>query len=802
MTNGEIHVVDTGITCIYPGGDNPKADLVFVHGLGGHPQKTWSTESCKPKASITKRLAKALLPQLKTGSSKTREKSTDGSLAVAEQTQPNSVSESSDQEVFWPRDLLPKDVKDVRVMTFGYYSNPGDSSQDNLYTLSKSLLGKVAKERTCAPNRPIIFVVHSLGGILAKFALKISQDSTGVDAKLKAIRDSTKGVIFFGTPHSGSDMAKWGEMLRRIAGIFAVTNSTLLAALDSKHNNGQLEELSVNFAKMLGPSNEGKFQVFSFRETKPLVVPLDSSVIISEWAGDSTIPDNHRDICKFAGSKDPKYTDFVNELQQRFLDNLREDAGLEVNHHYAVPIETVQSYTERSELWKDLEEKLQIRHRKASVPYAVALQGLGGVGKSQLALKYAESKRDRYNPILWIDATDEEAAHSSFRRCAAELGLPDDQHEKRTSALADNRALQRVLRWLRDKKEMDDEWLVIVDNADDVSWGIKEAMPKGGRGSIIITSQDNRSHMLVPQGCERIEVGVMSSQEGMTLLLQHLDLDKEVAIDTIRMLCVQVVEELGCLPLAIDLAGAYIGNDSASPELALRQYLEDYATHRDELLKKDEFQGLMATKKTVWTVWDTTLQRLTKDTDQPHLLLTFLAQFKGTVIQDEIFRLAALGTSLLDDGLADEISIKLRPFFPVNEGRWDSFQYRQGRDLLVRYGLLQRVEGAWAGVTMHKLVQWRASQNEQIGSWLWWYMIYILAACCQITKEKHRPEFRRHLVVHLPDADGGFSGVSGDAEKHRDFICSTFGGVYYDEGRWEEAEKLFVQVMKTCKTKL
>jgi hypothetical protein len=66
-------------------------------------------------------------------------------------------------------------------------------------------------------------------------------------------------------------MANWGELLRRIAGMVVVTNSTLLAALKSKNDNGQLEELRKSFAKMLGPSSEGKFQVFSFRETKPLV---------------------------------------------------------------------------------------------------------------------------------------------------------------------------------------------------------------------------------------------------------------------------------------------------------------------------------------------------------------------------------------------------------------------------------------------------------------------------------------------------------------------------------------------------
>ena len=92
-----------------------------------------------------------------------------------------------------------------------------------------------------------------------------------------------------------------------------------------------------------------------------------------------------------------------------------------------MPLETVHTYTERAKLSAEIEQKMKIRHERGNVPYAVALHGLGGAGKSQLALAYAESHKDRYNPILWIDATDEEAVRSSFRRCAAELGLPEDR---------------------------------------------------------------------------------------------------------------------------------------------------------------------------------------------------------------------------------------------------------------------------------------------------------------------------------------------------------------------------------------
>ena len=147
------------------------SSLVFVHGLGGHPQKTWSTEPRDPKALAEHerpsrkpgaKFLRGLLPRY--GSSKSREKSTGGSSA--EQLLPNRDAAGNDgssstisespicREVFWPQDLLPKDVEDVRVMTFGYHSDPGGSSQDNLYTLSKSLLGKVANERASAVSRP------------------------------------------------------------------------------------------------------------------------------------------------------------------------------------------------------------------------------------------------------------------------------------------------------------------------------------------------------------------------------------------------------------------------------------------------------------------------------------------------------------------------------------------------------------------------------------------------------------------------------------------------------------------------
>jgi len=480
--------------------------------------------------------------------------------------------------------------------------------------------------------------------------------------------------------------------------------------------------------------------------------------------------------------------------------------------YYVVPLETVDTYTERAELSAELDQKLQIRHERANIPYAVALQGLGGAGKSQLALNYAEKHKDRYSCILWIDVADEEAARSSFRRCAAELGLPEEQAEKQGSVLTDG-VVHAVLRWLRDRN---DEWLVIVDNADDVTWGIQKIMPQGDQGSVIITSRDNRSPRLVPRGCESVYVDIMSPAEGAALLLQHMQLDAESAPQEVQHNCGLVAQKLGYLALAVDLAGAHIGNDSA-PEQALVRYLADYDRHRDELLQMDGFQGLLPTQKTVWTVWDTTLEKITREDArlqpsarlQPALLLTFLAQFKAGIVQDEVFRLASLGMARVDSVMGDPaegydpddvLLDELRAFLPLSQGEWDSFRYRQSRDVLVRYGLLQRVEGQWPGVVMHALVQWRAAQNEPDRPWRRWYTTALLAACWKMIEGDEQPDFRRHLPAHLPSV--GEDDADEGKWTRQIFVLSVFGRLHFNEGLFEESEKMHARARELCMARL
>ncbi len=510
------------------------------------------------------------------------------------------------------------------------------------------------------------------------------------------------------------------------------------------------------------------------------------------------LPVDHYGLNKF-GSKNENYKMIFRKL----LETITPIASQKQRRLYSVPIGTVESYTERHKLLAAVNEKLRVPHQKASVPFALTIYGLGGTGKTQLALKYVEDHKDEYNPILWIDAKDEDSVRSSFERCASELKLSVDRTQAQGSSLPDSPTVQAVLRWLYNRKNTDEAWLAIIDNADDVWWGIKKVLPKGQRGSVIITSQDSQSQKLVDGGCEEVRVDTMELLEARMLLLRHLQLDLDPMPQDFQEDCDKIAERLGYLALAIDLAGAYIGNQTDQRQ-ALRQYLADYARHRDDLLQSEHYRGLSASDKTVWTAWDTTLEKIERrHADlRPGLLLAFLARFSDGVVQDELFRLASLRISsvtwqIYDDTI--ELPEWLAKILASKGNEWDDFYYRQGRNVLIRYNLLQRTQGDWDGVRMHGLVQWRAKKFEEAMPWDRWHLMATTAACEQLLEETARPQFRRHMVTHIPDLSRERLTRLGVDEARMPFVWETVGIAYSEEGRWEKAEELEVQVMETRK---
>lgn len=252
-------------------GDSPVVDIVAVHGLNGHRDKTWIAANGK----------------------------------------------------HWLRDLLPNDIINARIFCWGYDANThGDRvSCQYLYDLARSLVSDLCLERrlTNTTTRPIIFVAHSLGGIIVKSALVHSDAARkGALEEHRSIKTSTYGVVFMGTPHQGGSGVQLGKLLVNVASVFVAADDRLM-----KHLERDSEWLQQQLGQY-GPISGDFMTKFAYEEYKTptvlghsiMVVPRASAVV--SGAADAepiVIHADHINMVKFASKEDNSYKTVSGHLQ-------------------------------------------------------------------------------------------------------------------------------------------------------------------------------------------------------------------------------------------------------------------------------------------------------------------------------------------------------------------------------------------------------------------------------------------------------------------------------------------------------
>jgi hypothetical protein len=175
-------------------------------------------------------------------------------------------------ETYWPRDFLPKTITEARVLTFGYdtkirHALGSQGSKNTVYDHGKELLQCLNDYRNgegCA-SRPILFIAHSLGGIVVKEALRQSQRLTVPHHQqaLRLVFESTVGIIFFGTPHRGADprgpIQRIAQNAIEASGFYV--NKQIVGSL--MQDSERLQELIDEFAPL---ARERNWSIYSLQE--------------------------------------------------------------------------------------------------------------------------------------------------------------------------------------------------------------------------------------------------------------------------------------------------------------------------------------------------------------------------------------------------------------------------------------------------------------------------------------------------------------------------------------------------------
>jgi len=247
------------------------ASIVAIHGLNGHPFRSWTTDQT---------------------------------------------------EKCWLKDngLLPSNLKQARILTFGYNAAVtaflGKTSSDRILQHAQTLIAELVADRELedAAQRPIIFVCHSLGGIIVKRALAYSSSRTSkLVQHLHSIFVSTYGILFLGTPHNGSSKAGLASIGSRMISALAPsrvidTESQLADALY------QGSEVLQNITDMFAPLMKN-FRIYFFWEqektnlgsTLDYIVEENSAAPILDNTERAGLPYGHRDMVKFESRISPGY---------------------------------------------------------------------------------------------------------------------------------------------------------------------------------------------------------------------------------------------------------------------------------------------------------------------------------------------------------------------------------------------------------------------------------------------------------------------------------------------------------------
>ncbi|KAB5585278.1 hypothetical protein GE09DRAFT_20109 [Coniochaeta sp. 2T2.1] len=377
-----------GLTTLYIPETPATADLVFVHGLNGDAQNTWSRDG-----------------------------------------------DSS----FWPREWLPKDeaFREIRIHTFGYSSAIfTDGGVLDIPDFARSLLAAIQDAPYIPPDDapPLVLVGHSMGGLVIKKAYILGHQIPEFQSLVSRIQ----AFFFLATPHQGADIA--------------LTLSRVLSVVNGKRQPSFVNDLfpqspvvqSINdeFPRLC--DSQESLQLFSFFETRPMSYGVGRGLIVDKHSAIMNYPRerrthldaNHRDVARYRSPDDPSYITVRNALAA-VLDvrrRPRSDALSNQERHEAifrflgspeVPEEDVgmQDLTRLQTSGQWFLDKETFREwRDSASSKTLWLHGGPGTGKSYLAgniVKHLREQGHDCSYFFFAAGTDNKGTINAFLRSMA-----------------------------------------------------------------------------------------------------------------------------------------------------------------------------------------------------------------------------------------------------------------------------------------------------------------------------------------------------------------------------------------------
>ena len=445
-----------------------------------------------------------------------------------------------------------------------------------------------------------------------------------------------------------------------------------------------------------------------------------------------------------------------------------------------IPQKRVSHFVTRRTLLADIADRLF----NADSTKPVVLLGMGGAGKTQLALELCRQaeENDKFGAIIWVDASSRKSVIQSYRLIAEKIL----RHQSQDLDAGDTLRLE-----VQDAlQHWDRQWLMVFDNYDDPQafegHSIRSFVPGGKSGRILFTSRLRDSARL---GCQ-IDVSSMTENESLDLLLQRPPLSENELVHGRK-----IASTLGFLALALDQAGAYIRARS----LDLEDFIQHYHDRKEIVLQEipDEWEYSRSvnedgreTRLRVFTTWELSFNQISGQgqelMDKEHFL-TLAAFFDPSKISERYFQVYFKKSD----------PSWMRIF--SSSDRWDSYRLGDVLSELQRLSLLQ-IRNPTSGdqsFTFHPVVcEWIKLRKSIDVQHVFTTELtialtnYLEDIDLDLLSLEARQETHRHLDSCLlsekrqsPLSSQVLDTLPHSLEKFADFYC--------DQGRYDEAKDLF-----------
>ena len=453
-------------------------------------------------------------------------------------------------------------------------------------------------------------------------------------------------------------------------------------------------------------------------------------------------------------------------LDEQETRQLLEASLTALSPHWQVPFQRNALFTGREEILETLHTRLHAEQVVARTQ-SYALHGLGGIGKTQIALEYAYRHALEYGAVFWIEAETVEYIVSSMLRIAELLQLPERQETDQ------QRIVAAVQRWLSTHSR----WLLIWDNVEDLEL-LQSLLPPTRQGATLITTR----HQALGTLARGMDLAPMEREEGMLFVLRRAKvLEPEATSERMHQLAVSMPAEYAAaeklaaamegIPLALDQAGAYIEETGCS----VSAYLERYEQQRARLLDR---RGVLGGDHphSVTATFLLASKRIEREQSAAADLLHVCALLHAEAIPEELF---VAGAAYLGPELASLAT--------------DPSQLDQVIAVLRSLSLVQR-QPEIRTLSMHRLVQAvlreQMSEPEQ-AEWLRRVIAALNAVFPDVTHEAW--EQCERLLPHVLTVATAIPDCAGDRElaealqKAADYLCGR--------ARYEQAEPLYQRAL-------